>query len=297
MRKVEALYQGQNMLGEGPLWLAGRQQLWWVDILENKVFGFDIRSGEVKQFAFDRPVTLLVETDDSGTLLVAMQGGIAFLDLDSGALKHILSLETDKPNNRTNDGGCDTKGRLWVGTMDKQFETGAGHLYLVDKGEFVPKIRNTTIANGLVWSADGNTMYFIDSPLKAVRKFAYNPDDATLVSQGDVVRITDELGGPDGMAIDEEGMLWVAHYGGYLVGRWNPDTGELLEKIAVPAPNVTACVFGGDDMKTLFITTARQEMTPAELEQYPLSGSLFRVAVNVRGAAKNKVSLEASGLR
>src|SRR5690606_4204739 len=101
-----------------------------------KVFGFDIRSGEVKQFAFDRPVTLLVETDDSGTLLVAMQGGIAFLDLDSGALKHILSLETDKPNNRTNDGGCDTKGRLWVGTMDKQFETGAGHLYLVDKGEF-----------------------------------------------------------------------------------------------------------------------------------------------------------------
>lgn len=297
MRKVEALHQGQNMLGEGPLWLARRKQLWWVDILENKVFGYDFPSGEVKHFAFDRPVTLLVETDDSATLLVAMQGGIAFLDLDSGALKHILSLETDKPNNRTNDGGCDTKGRLWVGTMDKQFEIGAGHLYLVDKGEFVPKVLNTTIANGLVWSADGNTMYFIDSPLKTVRKFAYNPDNATLVPQGDVVRITEELGGPDGMAIDEEGMLWIAHYGGYLVGRWNPDTGELLEKIAVPAPNVTACVFGGDDMKTLFITTARQEMTPVELEQYPLSGSLFRVVVNVRGATKNKVSLEASGLR
>ncbi len=296
MEKVDVLYAGKDMLGEGPLWLAGSNQLWWVDILENRVFGYDLASAAVKQFAFDRPVTLLVETETADTLLVAMQGGIAYLDVHTGALQDLVPLEISKPNIRTNDGGCDAAGRLWVGTMDKTFETGAGHLYALANGEFVPKVSDTTIANGLVWSADGKTMYFIDSPLKTVKAYAFDPDDASLVLDGDVITIPDELGGPDGMAIDEEGMLWIAHYGGYSVGRWNPYNGELIEKIPVPAPHVTACTFGHADRKTLFITTARQEMTEQQLREYPLSGSVFQFRTHVRGLARHRFSSKASGL-
>ncbi len=287
MSKAKILYQGKNELGEGPLWLAAQQQLWWVDIGKRLVYCYDFKTEQVQQFAYERPVTLLVETQQPDTLLVAMQGGIAYLDTRTGAVQPWLTLETDKPNNRTNDGGCDPLGRLWVGTMDMQFETGAGNLYLLDNGRFVPQVARTTIANGLVWAPDGRTMYFIDSPLKTVKSYAFDPADGRITLQGDVVRIPDELGTPDGMAIDEAGMLWVAHYGGYSVGRWNPFNGELLEKIDVPAPNVTACAFGGADMQTLFITTARQEMSPEALAEYPLSGGVFQVNTTVPGWRKH----------
>lgn len=288
MNRANILIEGKNLLGEGPLWLEERRQLSWVDILRNEVFVYDFSQEKLQCFRYDKPVTLLVATESADKLIVAMQGGIAELGLHDGSLTPLLPLEPDKPNNRTNDGGCDPDGRLWVGTMDTQFEEGAGNLYMLDGSRFAAKIHNTTIANGLVWSPDGQTMYFIDSPRKTVSAYAYAPDgDITLL--GDVVRIPEMLGGPDGMAIDEEGMLWIAHYGGYSVGRWNPHNGELLDKVDVPAPNVTACTFGGSDMKTLFITTARQEMSMHQLAEYPLSGGLFYTETHVAGVQKSRV--------
>ncbi len=289
MNEVNVLYEGKNELGEGPLWLGSQQQLWWVDIGKKTVFRYDMNTQQVREWSYDRPITLLVETQRTDTLLVAMQGGIAHLNMVTGILEPVLALEADKPNSRSNDGGCDPLGRLWVGTMDMQFETGAGALYVLEDGKFVPQITNTTIANGLVWSSDGQTMYFIDSPLKSVKAYAFDGETGRITPQGDVVRIPDEIGTPDGMAIDEEGMLWIAHYGGYSVGRWNPFTGELLEKVGIPAPNVTACAFGGADGRTLFVTTARQEMSAHELAKFPLSGSVFQLNVGVAGLPKRKV--------
>jgi sugar lactone lactonase YvrE len=134
-------------------------------------------------------------------------------------------------------------------------------------------------------------MYFIDSPKRSVQAFQYNKEDNTIEFKKEVITIPKHLGTPDGMAIDAEGMLWIALYGGFSVGRWNPNTGELLEKIIMPVPNVTACAFGGEDLKTLFITTARQELTDAELDKYPQSGSLFSVKTSVKGVEKNIFSL------
>lgn len=288
MSKTSVLHEGQNMLGEGPLWLKERNALCWVDILKNEVYYYDFATSIVRTLVYDKPVTLLLETESEDTLIVARQGAIGELSLSTGEFNSVRQLESDKPNSRSNDGGCDSMGRVWVGTMDLQFEEGAGNLYLLTDEGFIPKITNTTISNGLVWSMDGSKMYFIDSPLKTVKAYHFDQASASLALIADVVRIPEELGSPDGMAIDEEGMLWIAHYGGYSVGRWNPNNGELLEKIMIPAPNVTACTFGGPDMKTLFITTARQEMSVMELEEYPLSGSLFYIETNVRGIKKNK---------
>ena len=289
MNTAKVLVEGQNLLGEGPLWLEDRQQLFWVDILKNDVFRYDFSTENLQRFHYDKPITLLVRTDVPDKLIAAMPGGIAELSLADGTLGEVLSLEADVANNRTNDGGCDPHGRLWVGTMDRQFKEGSGSLYMLEGGRFVPKVEQTTIANGLVWSPDGKIMYFIDSPKKTVQAYAY-ASTGDITSLGAVVHIPEILGGPDGMAIDEEGMLWVAHYGGYSVGRWNPHTGELLEKVDVPAPNVTACTFGGPDRKTLFITTARQEMSDDQLRSYPLSGSVFCINTSVTGLNKGFVT-------
>lgn len=279
------------MLGEGPLWLADEETLCWVDILRNEVHLYCFADTYMRSYVYENPITLLMEREDKGgELVVAMKGGIGKINLKTGQLIQLKDLEKDRPNSRTNDGGVDSKGRLWVGTMDLQFQEGAGSLYQLMEEDFVAKVENTTIANGLVWSKDGKTMYFIDSPLKTVKAYHFDADKASIKLIGDVIRIPEELGAPDGMAIDEEGMLWIAHYGGYSVGKWNPKNGELLETIKIPAPNVTACCFGGADMKTLFITTARQEMSEKELEEYPLSGSLFYVETDAVGIRKNKIT-------
>lgn len=290
MKSLNLLYEGKNLLGEGPLWLADEEILCWVDILKNELHIYCFVNEQKCSYVYQDPITLLMEIEDSGELIVAMKGGVGRVNLKTGQLIKLRDLEKDKSNSRTNDGGVDSKGRLWVGTMDLQFREGAGSLYqLTDEG-FVAKVENTTIANGLVWSKDGKTMYFIDSPLKTVKAYHFDADKASIKLIGDVIRIPEELGAPDGMTIDEDNMLWIAHYGGYSVGKWDPTNGELLEKIKIPAPNVTACCFGGADMKTLFITTARQEMSEKELEEYPLSGSVFYLKTDVSGIKRNKIT-------
>lgn len=288
---VVEVYAGKNELGEGPLWLQHSHSLCWVDIEKHKVYEYAVNSKRVRDWEIHKKVSLLIETDQTDTLLIAVKGGIALLNMDTHCLSDVISLEAENRNSRTNDGGCDPNGNLWIGTLDMDFREKGGALYMLEKTSFQKKIPDTTIANGLAWSSDQQQMYFIDSPKKTVQAFHYHPEDNSIEFQKDVISIPAHLGSPDGMAIDEEGMLWVAHYGGFSVGRWNPNTGALLEKIEIPAPNVTACAFGGDDLKTLFITTARQELTDAALAEFPKSGSLFAVNTSVRGIAKNSFSL------
>lgn len=286
------LFAAENELGEGPLWLSYRNSLCWVDIQKHEVFEYSLNDKKVRSWKINKHVSLLVETDKKGSLLIGLKGGIALLNMESNEVLELLSLEEENGNSRTNDGGVDPNGNLWIGTLDMGFREDAGALYMLERSEFQKKIPKTTIANGLVWSKDGRTMYFIDSPKGNVQAFAYNEADDSIQFQNNVIAVPDKLGSPDGMAIDEEGMLWIALYGGYAVGRWNPHTGKILEKIEVPAPNITACTFGGEDFNTLYITTARQELTAAELTDFPKSGSLFAVETSVRGLKKNIFSLD-----
>ncbi|HYH55030.1 MAG TPA: SMP-30/gluconolactonase/LRE family protein [Anseongella sp.] len=279
-------------MGEGPLWMPESNRLMWVDIERGLIFEYDVKEHRTYYRQLGRRVSLLVPAEDKDCLILGLQGGLARLSLSDGRLQWMADIEKEKADNRCNDGRADTAGRLWVGTMSTRFDTGAGALYLV-KEDLTPrrKIGEVSISNGLVWSPDNARMYYIDTPTQRIQSFFFDPESGEIAFEKIAVEIPRELGSPDGMAIDAAGMLWVAHYGGFGVFRWNPFTGRLLEKISLPVPNVTACTFGGKDLDTLFITTARQELSPEELEQYPQSGNLFCIRTNAKGLPANKCSL------
>ncbi|MEP6749713.1 MAG: SMP-30/gluconolactonase/LRE family protein, partial [Bacteroidota bacterium] len=153
------------------------------------------------------------------------------------------------------------------------------------------KIGNTSISNGLTWSLDNKRLYYIDSPTQVVQSFIFEEKTGEIIFEKNVIQIPNEMGSPDGMAIDEEGMLWIAHWGGFGLYKWNPQNGEWIDKIEVPVPQVSSCAFVGENLDCLLITTARENMSEEELKKYPESGDTFLVKVNVKGIAANKCSI------
>jgi sugar lactone lactonase YvrE len=276
------------MLGESPLWHARRNCFYWVDINAGNLFSLDWKTKAVQKKHFNVDLSLVVETKGDD-LILALGTSIARYNPDTEALSYLVDLEPEKKDHRCNDGAVDTKGRLWVGTthVDHDFEQGI--LYSIEKLNIPQqKIPCVTISNGIAWSLDNKRMYFIDSPTQRVDAYFFNEHTGEIVFDKTVIDIPIEMGTPDGMTIDSEGMLWVAHWGGFGVYRWNPFTGELLSKIEVPAPNVTSCRFSGKDLDQLVITTARKNMSEIELKNYPESGNVFLIQTNYRGVYLNK---------
>jgi sugar lactone lactonase YvrE len=144
-------------------------------------------------------------------------------------------------------------------------------------------IDHVTISNGLVWSLDHSTMYYIDSPAQTVTAFDYDIETGDIGNGQVVIQVPPEMGFPDGMAIDTEGMLWIAHYNGWCVRRWHPDTGDVLETIKLPTSRITACAFGGKNLDTLFITSATENMSNEQLKKEPLAGALFMAKPGFQG--------------
>ncbi len=225
-------------------------------------------------------------------LILGVNGGIARFDLASEKLEWLLDIETEFAENRCNDGSCDSYGRLWIGTMQMNFKAGAGSLYCIDKDLNIhKKLDHITISNGITWSPDGKRLYYIDSPTQTVQSFLFKQETGEIIFEKNAIHIPIELGIPDGMAIDEEGMLWIAHWGGFGIFRWNPFNGRLLDKIDIPVPNVTSCAFAGENMDHLIITTAIENLNEAERKKYPESGNTFWVKVSSRGVPSNKCVL------
>ncbi len=230
----------------------------------------------------------MIAGDRHDQLVLALQGGLARFNPDDGSLNWLVEIEKDKPDNRTNDGGIDPSGRLWIGTMNLQFKKGAGSLYCVNTDLRVSKkLGDLTIPNGMVWSPDKKRLFHIDSPTNKVQSYLYDDETGGIVFEKTIIHIDKKMGDPDGMTIDESGMLWIAHWGGFGVYQWNPETGECIGKINVPAPHVSCCAFGGENLDKLYITTARQDMNEADLEKYPDSGSIFIADAGVKGIKKN----------
>ncbi|OGX83838.1 SMP-30/gluconolactonase/LRE family protein [Hymenobacter glacialis] len=281
--EAHAVLHAQAALGEGAVWNPTTQQLYWVDIEGHALHVFDPATGQDSSFPTGARVGTAVPMRN-GNVLLALQTGIHELDLRTGHLKLLANPLTDS-NLRFNDGKCDPAGRFWVGTFHMEQRPHAGTLYRFDPdGSLHVMLRGITNSNGIAWSLDHRTMYYIDTPTLTVQAFDYDNATGSIANPRVVIRFPeDEDGLPDGMTIDAEGKLWVALWCGAAVHRYDPGTGALLQQITVPAPFTSSCAFGGPDLATLYITTARDGFTPEQHEQYPLAGNVFAAVPGVAG--------------
>lgn len=285
--KATVLYPSRCLLGEGPLWHAERHSCFWIDIERGNLYEYNWLTKQTYTRQFDYRLTLVIPATNN-QLILGLDGGIARFDLIAEKLEWLLDIETDRKENRCNDGACDVRGRLWIGSMNMAFKPGAGSLYCIDENlKLSKKLKNLTIANGIAWSADNTRMYFIDSPTQSVQFYIFDANSGEIVFEKNAIHIPEEMGTPDGMCIDTEGMLWVAHWGGFGVYRWDSNTGNLIEKIDIPVPHVTSCAFVGEDLEYLLITTARGDLNEKDLQKYPESGNTFLIKSGVKGIAPN----------
>jgi len=271
-------------LGEGAIWNPREDRLWWVDIEQGILHIFNPDDGTDKKYSFGRRIGTVVPTE-SGKALVALEDGLHFFDPETRELTFIADPEAELPAMRYNDGKCDPAGRLWVGSMGMEPPNRyKASLYRLDHDLSITRMLDSiTVSNGICWALDKAKMYYIDTPTGKVKVFDYDNRTGEISNGRIAVEIPDGMGGPDGMTIDSEGHLWVCLWGGSCVGCFDPETGELLRRIDIPAKNVTSCAFGGKDLQTLFITSASTGMSPEEAEKYPLAGALFAVELGIKG--------------
>ncbi len=282
---VQLVVENRTLVGEGALWDSKKKVLYWVDILGCEVYVYDPVNGINRTLNTCQAVGTVVPRQ-SGGLVVALHNGFAHIDIDSGKLTPIGDdPERGVPANRFNDGKCDPVGRLWAGTMEFKGAKDAGALYCLDVDHSVHRrLAPVSVSNGIVWSADGRTMYYIDSPLNNVRAYDYDVETGAIDNER-VVCENEGAGIFDGMAIDADGTLWIAVYGGWSVKRYDPRSGKLMAEYAMPFANVTSCAFGGEDMDELYVTSAVQQLDEKALAEQPLAGSLVKIDPQSRGVA------------
>jgi sugar lactone lactonase YvrE len=265
---------------EGPFW--DGKQLGWVDIPAGKLWLARDSSAtlvEERSFEVGRPLGAAVPAQDGGWLLAA---GVGFAHLTpDGTLRELAQTQNDPQRIRMNDAKCDPAGRFWAGTMAYDSTPGAGALYQLDlDGSLRTVLSGVTISNGLGWSPDRSIMYYIDSGTRSIDVFDYNQVAGSIHNRRTLIQIPREAGLPDGMAVDDEGCLWVALWGGSAVRRYDP-LGRHIGTVRVSASHTSSCCFGAGT--TLFITTSRLELPPERLSAEPDAGRLFRVDVGVGG--------------
>mgnify|MGYP000261967164 CR=1 FL=1 len=283
MHKAKLLLDMQSRLGEGPVWDWQKQLLFWVDIEGKKLHQYNSSVRKHTEWSFDEMIGAAAPMKN-GHFLLALESGLASFELDAKKLTKLHVLENSNTAIRFNDGKVGPDGNFWVGTMDKNCAAEAGNFYRIASNlTSALQLSETSVSNGLAWSADKKTFFYIDSPTFTVRAFDFDMESGSIANGKVIIDVPEAYGSPDGMSIDAEGMLWIAHWGGNCVRRWNPETGEVLQKVEVAAPHVTSCCFGGKNLDILYITTARSGLTETHLEEFPESGGLFVFEPNVKG--------------
>ncbi|HTT88762.1 MAG TPA: SMP-30/gluconolactonase/LRE family protein [Acidimicrobiales bacterium] len=279
--QAEVALEVRTQLGEGPVWDERSQRLYFVDIVNQRVHTFWPATGEHRRFDVDRPVGAVVLRDDGG-LVLAAHDTFFVAEHDGDALEPFGDFRADGELVRFNDGKVDPRGRFLAGTMAHAEDAWLGSLYMLEQdGKVTVVLEEVGVSNGLAWSADETTFFYIDTKRNSVDAFDLDPETGAVSNRRVVAEFSD--GSPDGMAIDAEGCLWVACWGGHRVERIDPADGSRLEVVRVPATNVTSVAFGGPLLDDLYITTARQGLSEAQLAQEPHAGDLFVTRPGVSG--------------
>lgn len=271
------------LLGECPRWDCDTQSLWWVDILQCQLHGLHTLSGERSFVQLPEQIGCFALREGGG-FVVGLQSGFAFLSgTDVPVLQAICDPEADKPAQRFNDGRCDPRGRFIAGTTNPLKDESFGRFYQLDGQQRVrPLVGRSWTCNGLAFSPDGCTMYWSDTPNGTIYRCDYDPDSGEVANERVFFVVPEGRGRPDGAAVDSEGCYWSALYAGGAVIRIS-DKGELLQTVRLPVSNPTMPCFGGPDMRTIYVTSARQKLSPEMLAANPLEGAVMSLRADVEG--------------
>ena len=295
MHKVDIAYKCKNILGEGITFSKKDQTLYWLDINNtSKLHKFNLINQQKDIFEIPEIVTATTIKSENEIILVS-NNGINLFNINSKKFERILNIENKLLHTRSNDGASDVKGRLWFGTMQNNFDKDGesipikeniGKLYRVDKDNIITIVEdNLGIPNTFVWSPDNKNFYFTDTLDGSIMKYDYDIETGNLSNKQFFAKF--DRGFPDGSTMDTDGCLWNCRWGGSCVVRYTP-SGEVDQIIEMPVENITNCVFGGKDLKTLFITSANN---PGK-NQHELDGSLFSINLNYQGLEDHKSKIQ-----
>jgi sugar lactone lactonase YvrE len=275
-----------SILGEGPVWNEDEQVLYWLDIFLPAVNRFNPADGLNQATPLNGPIYAMALCG-RGRVIGAFEDGIGFLDIDRGTIEIIGDPKAGSAVN-FNDGKCDRRGRFWTGTMAKDWESPIGALYRVEASRKITQMdRGIVLSNGLGWSPDDRVMYFTDFGKRVIYAYDFDPEIGEVRRRRPFIQIPDEAGFPDGMTVDAEGCLWVAHWDGWRVTRYGPD-GKPRQVVRMPVQRPTSCAFGGPDLSTLYVTSARMGLSEAQLAASPLAGSVFAIRTDAIGTPEPK---------
>jgi sugar lactone lactonase YvrE len=285
LSEPRCLWNAHATLGEGCCWSGREQALYWVDILGHTLYRCAADGSAQRSWRFEDTVSAVAERREHPGLALTLRRGLALFDPETGVLQRLHEPEPERPGNRFNDGKCDAQGRFWGGTMDFGCKAPTGALYRFDangQGHCAVDL-GWAVTNGPTWSHDGHTIYVNNTVEREIVAFDFDPTSGALSRPRTWLRFAPEDGHPDGMTTDASGRLWIAHWGAACVSCHAPDSGQELLRIELPTSHITNVAFGGPDLRTLFITSARFELSDAQLAAQPLAGALFAVNLDVAG--------------
>lgn len=264
-------YCGSTLL-EGPVWDSNRHAVLCVSIEQACIYLIDVETGKVRTFQTNGQVGCAMFKNES-CIIAATYNGLYEIDINTGNSSFLTQLIEDKQL-RYNDGILDSKGRILVGTTGYQcLAQNRNCLYSWDGKQSKKLVTDTTISNGIDFSKDNKWMYFVDTPTRKVGRYFYDIETGEAEFDKYVIEIED-AGVPDGICMDDDGMLWVAQWGGSKVSKWNPDTGKKVDEVIIPCLNVSSCCIGGENRDTLYVTTAQHDDGS---ESEIMAGGLFAV--------------------
>ena len=279
MPDVQEVLRIQNLLGEGPVWNGFESALYWVDITRHWVCRYFHQTGIFEKFDLGLAVGCFAFREQGGMIL-AVQDGISFWDTDKQELDYLVKIDAGGSDSRFNDGKVDPQGRFWAGMMGSQ---PVHNLYRLDPDYSLRTMEsNIQISNGIGWSPDYRKMYYTDTPTGKIDQYDFDALTGSIENRRLFAEIPASKGVPDGLAVDAEGFVWSACWGGWRVIRYDPD-GKTEKELSLPAEYPTSCAFGGDTLDELYITSASEPLTPEEKNKRPMDGSLFRCDAGVRG--------------
>ncbi len=272
--------QARARLGEVPFWHPDEQLLYWADIYNHRVHQFNPATGATQFFDVGEVVGCIAPAGND-RLIIGQRHRIAFLDTTSGKVTPILDIENN-PNIRFNDGKCDRLGRFWFGSMSSSSEP-QGRLYRYNQDGSLHVLQTElTISNGLGWSPDNNTFYLTDSLLQTIYAYDFDSESGSISNRRILIDLKAESFFPDGLAVDRDGCIWSAMWDGWCIIRFDPQ-GKEMRRVMMPVQRPTSCTFGGEDLTTLYITTASVGLSEVEIQNSFYSGDLFSLRVDTSG--------------